>query len=49
MDALNSAEKNQKKKRMPENITCRTLSDHAKPLVCGALAALRINIWVRCL
>lgn len=49
LDALNSAEKNQKKNRMQENITCRTPLYHAKPLVCGALAALSINIWVRCL
>nr|DAI21327.1 MAG TPA: hypothetical protein [Caudoviricetes sp.] len=48
-DALNSAEKNQKKNRMQENITCRTSSYHAKTLVCGALAALRINIRVCCL
>ena len=49
LDALNSAEKNQKANRMQDNITFRTPSYHAKPLVCGALAALGVNIRVRCL
>ena len=47
LDALNSAEKNQKKNKMQENITCRTTSYHAKPLVNGLFAALSINIRVR--
>lgn len=47
LDALNSAEKNQKTNRMQDNITCRTPSYHAKPFVNGLFAALGINIRVR--
>ena len=47
LDALNSAEKNQKKNRMQENITCRTPSYHAKPLVAGFAAALCVYIRVQ--
>nr|DAT83082.1 MAG TPA: hypothetical protein [Caudoviricetes sp.] len=49
LDALNSAEKNQKKNKTKDNIIWCTPLYHAKTLVCGALAALSINIRVRCL
>nr|DAG06181.1 MAG TPA: hypothetical protein [Siphoviridae sp. ctNxi14] len=49
LDALNNEEKNQKKNRTQDNITCRTPSNHAKPLVNGFFAALGVNIRVRCL
>lgn len=48
-DALNSAEKNQKTNRIQDNITRRTPSYHAEPLINSLFAALSINIWVRCL
>ena len=48
-DALNKALKNQKMNRIQDNIIRRTPLYHAKTLVCGALAALCINIRVRCL
>jgi hypothetical protein len=47
LDALNSAEKNQKKNRMQDNIICRTPSYHAKTLVCGLAAALCVYIRVQ--
>ena len=47
LDALNSAEKNQKANRMQDNITCRIPLYHAKTLVCGALATLCVYIRVR--
>ena len=49
LDALNSAEKNQKKNKIQDNIICCTPSYHAKPLVNGLFATLSINIWVRCM
>ena len=47
LDALNSAEKNQKTNRIQDNITCRTPSYYAEPLVNGLFAALSIDIRVR--
>nr|DAM22503.1 MAG TPA: hypothetical protein [Caudoviricetes sp.] len=43
-DALNSAEKNQKKNRIQDNITYRTPLYHAEPLVTGFAAAFCVNI-----
>lgn len=47
LDALNKALKNQKTNKTQDNITRRTPSYHAKPLVNGLFAALGINIRVR--
>lgn len=49
LDALNSAEKNQKKNRSADNITAYTPLYHAKPLVCGFAATLCVYIRVCCL
>lgn len=45
--ALKSAEKNQKKNSTQEKITYRTPLYHAKPLVAGFAAALRIYIGMQ--
>jgi hypothetical protein len=47
LDALNSAEKNQKKNRSADNITACTPLYHAKTLVGGFTAALCIYIRVQ--
>ena len=47
LDALNSAEKNQKKNRIADSITACTPLYHAKTLVGGLAAALCVYIWVQ--